>query len=80
MDIIENQKSKKPLVKAQKSCLKNLLTKNLTRAERIIVVLHYYDEMSLKEIAAVLDLSESKVEQIHASIIARLTAQMNNPK
>ena len=80
IDIIQDQKSKDPLKEAQKRDLKNLLTKGLTRAERLIVVLYYYEEMTMKEIGATLDLSESRVSQMHSSIVARLKAQMNTRK
>ncbi|MBW8001452.1 MAG: FliA/WhiG family RNA polymerase sigma factor [Planctomycetes bacterium] len=77
IDIIKDKKSQDPLVEAQKRDLKNLLTKGLTRAERLIVVLYYYEEMTMKEIGATLDLSESRVSQMHSSIVDRLKAQMN---
>ena len=80
IDIIKDQKSEDPLTEAQKRDLKNLLTKGLTRAERLIIVLYYYEEMTMKEIGATLDLSESRVSQMHSSIIARLKAQMNTRK
>jgi len=80
IDVIKDQKSQDPLTEAQKRDLKNLLTKGLTRAERLIVVLYYYEEMTMKEIGATLDLSESRVSQMHSSIIARLKAQMNSRK
>ena len=73
-----NASSENPLVEAQKRDLKNLLTKGLTRAERLIIILYYYEEMTMKEIGATLDLSESRVSQMHSSIIARLKAQMNS--
>jgi RNA polymerase sigma factor for flagellar operon FliA len=45
--------------------LRQLIRANrLTRAERLIIVLHYYEEMTIKEIAATLDLSESRVSQM----------------
>jgi len=78
IDVIEDQKSQNPLLEAQKRDLKNLLTKGLSRAERLIIVLYYYEEMTMKEIGATLDLSESRVSQMHSSIIARLKAQMNS--
>jgi RNA polymerase sigma factor for flagellar operon FliA len=78
IDIIEDQKSQNPVLEVQKRDLKGLLTKGLTRAERLIVVLYYYEEMTMKEIGATLDLSESRVSQMHSSIIARLKAQMNS--
>lgn len=80
IDVIKDRKSKNPLIEAQKRDLKNLLTKGLTRAERLIIVLYYYEEMTMKEIGATLDLSESRVSQMHSSIVARLKAQMNSRK
>jgi RNA polymerase sigma factor for flagellar operon FliA len=80
IDIIKDKKSEDPLLEAQKRDLKNLLTKGLTRAERLIIVLYYYEEMTMKEIGATLDLSESRVSQMHSSIVARLKAQMNTRK
>ena len=80
IDTIKDQTSSDPLVEAQKRDLKNLITKGLTRAERLIVVLYYYEEMTMKEIGATLDLSESRVSQMHSSIVARLKAQMDSRK
>lgn len=80
IDIIRDDRSQDPLTEAQKRDLKSLLTKGLTRAERLIVVLYYYEEMTMKEIGATLDLSESRVSQMHSSIVARLKAQMNSRK
>jgi RNA polymerase sigma factor FliA len=80
IDVIKDKKSKDPLIEAQKRDLKNLLTKGLSRAERLIIVLYYYEEMTMKEIGATLDLSESRVSQMHSSIVARLKAQMNTRK
>lgn len=80
IDIIKDRKSEDPPIEAQKRDLKDLLTKGLTRAERLIVVLYYYEEMTMKEIGATLDLSESRVSQMHSSILARLKAQLNTRK
>ena len=80
IDVIKDNKSKSPLDEAQKRDLKNLITKGLTRAEQLIIILYYYEEMTMKEIGATLDLSESRVSQMHSSIIARLKAQMNSRK
>lgn len=80
IDVVQDNKSEDPLIEAQKRDLKNLITKGLSRAERLILVLYYYEEMTMKEIGATLDLSESRVSQMHSSIIARLKAQMNSRK
>jgi len=80
IDVIKDKKSQNPIIETQKRDLKHLLTRGLTRAERLIIVLYYYEEMTMKEIGATLDLSESRVSQMHSSIIARLKAQMNSRK
>jgi hypothetical protein len=49
-----------------------LVTKGLNRNERLIIILYYYEELTMKEIGATLDLSESRVSQMHSSIVQRL--------
>ncbi len=76
IDVIRDQRQENPVTELQKRDLQLLLTKGLTRAERMIVVLYYYEEMTMKEIGSTLDLSESRVSQMHSSILARLKSQM----
>ena len=62
----------------QRQDLQTLLTRGLTRSERLIVILFYYEELTMKEIGVTLDLSESRVSQMHSSILARLKSQMKH--
>lgn len=78
IDVIHDRKQENPLSQIQKDDLKVLITKGLSRAERLIVILYYYEEMTMKEIGTTLDLSESRVSQMHSSILARLKAQMQH--
>jgi RNA polymerase sigma factor for flagellar operon FliA len=78
IDVFKDERQINPLTAVQKRDLKELMTKGLTRAERLIVVLYYYEEMTMKEIGTTLDLSESRVSQMHSSILARLKAQMQH--
>jgi RNA polymerase sigma factor for flagellar operon FliA len=78
IDVIRDDSQANPLGEIQRKDLKHLLTKGLSRAERLIVVLYYYEGMTMKEIGATLDLSESRVSQMHSSILARLKAQMQH--
>ncbi len=77
IDVLKDKKQIDPFVQVQKHDLKDLLTKGLSRAERLILILYYYEEMTMKEIGQTLDLSESRVSQMHSSILARLKAQMS---
>ena len=56
--------------------LMRLVTKGLNRNERLIIILYYYEELTMKEIGATLDLSESRVSQMHSSIVQRLQNQL----
>jgi len=78
IDVLKDQRQPNPLTEAQKQDLKSLMSKGLSRAERLILVLYYYEEMTMKEIGQTLDLSESRVSQMHSSILARLKAQMQH--
>ena len=78
IDVIRDKRQENPVLELQRKDLQFLLTKGLTRAERLIVVLYYYEEMTMKEIGLTLDLSESRVSQMHSSILARLKAQMQH--
>ncbi|TVQ31290.1 MAG: FliA/WhiG family RNA polymerase sigma factor [Phycisphaeraceae bacterium] len=78
IDVIRDDTQTNPLAETQRKDLKDLITKGLSRAERLIVILYYYEEMTMKEIGATLDLSESRVSQMHSSILARLKAQMQH--
>jgi len=78
IDVIKDNRQENPLSELQRKDMKLLITKGLSRAERLIIVLYYYEQMTMKEIGITLDLSESRVSQMHSSILARLKAQMQH--
>ena len=72
IDVVEDKRSDDPLRAVQRKDIKELVTRGLTRAQRLIIILYYFEEMTMKEIGDVLDLSESRVSQMHSAILDRL--------
>jgi RNA polymerase sigma factor FliA len=52
------------------------LIENLPEKERLVVALYYYEELNLREIGAVLEVTESRVSQLHSHAIMTLRTRM----
>ncbi len=78
IDVIRDDTQQNPVRNLERKDLQDLITKGLSRAERLIVILYYFEGMTMKEIGATLDLSESRVSQMHSSILARVKAQVQH--
>lgn len=67
LNLLRNQRLRESLVQAIKS---------LPEREQYVMSMYYEQDMNLKEIAQVLDVTESRVCQLHSQSIARLRAKM----
>jgi RNA polymerase sigma factor for flagellar operon FliA len=77
IDVLEDGQVEDPLTQLQRLDLRDTIMNGLTRIEKLIIVLYYYEQMTMKEIGATLDLSESRVSQMHSGIISRLMNQLS---
>ena len=48
----------------------------LPERERLVMALYYQEELNLKEVGLVLEVSESRVSQIHSQALTRIRAKM----
>ena len=52
----------------------------LPEKEKKVLVLYYYEDLTLKEIGKVLEVTESRISQLHTKAIMRLRAKLTNIK
>jgi RNA polymerase sigma factor for flagellar operon FliA len=79
VDILADHRSEDPTERLAKVDLIRSFTKGLTKTERLIVILYYYEEMTMREIGAALELSESRVSQMHSAVVERIKKMYQEP-
>jgi RNA polymerase sigma factor for flagellar operon FliA len=50
--------------------------KHLPEREKLVVTLYYHEELTMKEVGAVLRLTESRVSQLHSQAMLRLKGRL----
>lgn len=76
LDVLTDRKAVKPQRTTQRCDLLRLVTKGLGRDERLIVVLYYRADLTMKEIGELLGLSESRVSQVHSALLPRIRKRL----
>lgn len=79
IDTIEDPGSNNPLKELGFIEVKNILKEaigNLPEKEKLVIALYHYEELTLKEIGVVLNISESRVSQIHSKVILKLRSKL----
>jgi len=52
------------------------LIDSLPEKERLVITLYYYEGLLLKEIAEILQVTESRVSQIHSKVLAKMRTKL----
>lgn len=71
-DLVPDAANDNPLDLMERKEIRGLLIELINRLpeqDKLVIALYYYEELTLKEIGKVLDISESRVSQIHTKII-----------
>jgi len=77
VDLVKDERGEDPLTTVHKTDLRSLAIKSLNQKEQIVVTLYYFEQLSMKEIAKVLGLTESRVCQIHSKVIEKLRKNLD---
>lgn len=79
LQTVEDSLMMNQLASVQQGEVKDLLAKaidGLPEKEKLVVVLYYYENLTLREIGQVLNVSESRICQIHTKVISRLRSHL----
>jgi RNA polymerase sigma factor for flagellar operon FliA len=78
-EYLPDDQSETPLTQCLRSEMKQILARaiaDLPQKERQVLALYYYEELTMKEVGAVLGVGESRVSQIHSMAVLRLRARL----
>ena len=81
MEAVGNARFENREEAGEKEELKKMIVEaldTLTEKEREVVVLYYYEEMTLKEISMVLEVSESRVSQLHTKALNKMKLKLGD--
>ena len=77
VEILADRKSSNPIETIQQRDALDMITSSLTKKERLIILMYYYEGLTMREIGEIMELTESRVCQIHSNVMARLKAQLD---
>ena len=80
---IESPSSMNPDTIVEKDEIKRVIVEainELPEKEKKVLVLYYYEDLTLKEIGQVLEVTESRISQLHTKAITRLRGRLTNIK
>mgnify|MGYP001479842410 FL=1 len=80
VEILADRKSVNPVDTIQQRDALDMITSSLTKKERLIILMYYYEGLTMREIGEIMELTESRVCQIHSNVMARLKAQLDRSK
>lgn len=79
IDVLEDPSGEDPLLALGVSEMKKIVAEaigQLPEKERLVISLYYYDDLNMKEIGSILDITESRVCQIHTKAVLRLRGKL----
>lgn len=82
-ETLENKNALSPNNVAERTELKKMIAQAITELpdrEKQVLILYYYEELTLKEIGSILAVTESRVSQLHTKAIMRLRGRLDQIK
>jgi RNA polymerase sigma factor for flagellar operon FliA len=81
LECLENPNSKNPLHHLKSKGIRELIIKTveeLPEKQKVVLSLYYYEDLNLKEIGKILDVTESRVSQLHTQAVQKMKLKLKN--
>jgi RNA polymerase sigma factor for flagellar operon FliA len=81
LECLENPNSKNPFMMLKQKGIRDIILKTveeLPEKQKLVLSLYYYEDLNLKEIGKILDVTESRVSQLHTQAVQKMRAKLKN--
>jgi RNA polymerase sigma factor for flagellar operon FliA len=76
IEMLEDKQSLDPIETLNQKDVLRAITRSLTKKEKLIIIMYYYEGLTMREIGDILNLTESRVCQIRSNVMAKLKVQL----
>ncbi|MHC4946014.1 MAG: FliA/WhiG family RNA polymerase sigma factor [Planctomycetota bacterium] len=80
VEMIEDKNSINPVENLNQKDVLLTVTKTLSKKEKLIIIMYYYEGLTMREIGNILSLTESRVCQIHSNVMSKLKLHLDKVK
>lgn len=81
LDCLENPNSKNPFMQLKNKGVRDIIMKTveeLPEKQKLVLSLYYYEDLNLKEIGRILDVTESRVSQLHTQAVQKMKVKLRH--
>ena len=81
LECLENSSAKNPFTALKSKGVRELLVKNISELpekQKLVLSLYYYEDLNLKEIGKILEVTESRVSQLHTQAVTKLRTKLKD--
>lgn len=81
LECLENPNSKNPFTMLKAKGVRDIILKTveeLPEKQKLVLSLYYYEDLNLKEIGRILDVTESRVSQLHTQAVQKMRSKLKN--
>ncbi|MEN9827308.1 MAG: hypothetical protein RI953_3053 [Pseudomonadota bacterium] len=81
LECLENPNSKNPFTMLKAKGVRDIILKTveeLPEKQKLVLSLYYYEDLNLKEIGRILDVTESRVSQLHTQAVQKMRLKLKN--